>query len=350
MPKTNMSGFVQTVLGPIHSEVLGPTLTHEHLLIDFTVMFKQPLKATDRFKALQPVSMQNLGWVRYDPFRNKDNLELLNEQDTISEVLLLKQSGGNGLVDATTFGIGRDPMALARISRATNLNIIMGAGYYVDAVHPHDMDIKSVISLAETIIGEITVGVDDTMVKAGIIGEIGCSWPLTKNEHKVLKASALAQLETGTSILIHPGRNEKAPFEILEILANSGADLTRVIMGHLERTIYDTPSLLKLAKSGCCLEFDLFGWETSYYPLSDNDMVNDTRRIELINILIDNGYVDKITLGHDVFSKHRLAKYGGHGYSHIMNNIVPRMSKSGISENDIQTILVKNPARLLTVL
>jgi len=79
-------------------------------------------------------------------------------------------------------------------------------------------------------------------------------------------------------------------------------------------------------------------------------MVNDTRRIELINILIDNGYVDKITLGHDVFSKHRLVKYGGHGYSHIMNNIVPRMSKSGISENDIQTILVKNPARLLTVL
>ena len=198
------------------------------------------------------MALENLGWVRYDPFRNKDNLELLDENMAIYEIGLFKAAGGGTIVDATTIGIGRDPVALVNVAEATGVNIVMGAGYYVDIVHPSDMDDRSEEQLASQMINELTVGVGGTGVRAGIIGELGCSWPLTRNERKVLRAGAWAQKETGAAILIHPGRNPRAPFEILDILEEAGADISRVIMGHLDRTILDTATLLEFADRGPC--------------------------------------------------------------------------------------------------
>ena len=347
MAKDGMSGLAQTVLGPVRPEELGPTTTHEHLLIDFTVMFHPPAEASDRYKAFQPVTIENLGWVRYDAFRNKDNLELLDEELAISEALLFKAQGGQTIVDATTIGIGRDPRALARIARATGLNIVMGAGYYVDDAHPDGMDEKTEAELGREITAELTTGVGGTEVKAGIIGELGCSWPLAENERKVLRAGAMAQQETGAAILIHPGRNERAPFEVLDVLAEAGADIGRVIMGHIDRTLLNEDTLLEFAARGSYLEYDLFGWEVSYYPLGEIDIPSDAQRIAYIKRLVDEGYADRVVLAHDVFAKSRLSAYGGPGIAHILENIVPRMREKGISEEDIHSMLVANPARVL---
>ena len=347
MTTTGLSGMAQTVLGPVSPDALGPTTTHEHLLIDFTVMFHPPAEASERSKAFQPVTLENLGWVRYDLFRNKDNLELLDEETAIAEALLYKRAGGGTIVDATTIGIGRDPLALARIARATGLNIVMGAGYYVDAAHPAGMNEKTEADIADEMVTDLTSGVGDTGVKAGIIGELGCTWPLTANERKVLRAAAGAQRKTGAPMLIHPGRNQGAPFEILETLEEAGADLGRVIMGHIDRTIADDSKLLDLAGVGCYLEFDLFGWETSYYALSDMDMPSDAQRLGMVKRLIEEGHASRVVIAHDVCSKHRLVRYGGHGFSHILVNIVPGMREKGMSEADINAILVENPARVL---
>lgn len=347
--ETSKSEFVQTVLGKINPSEVGPTTTHEHILIDFLCMFNPPSEASERFKAYQPVTMENLGWVRYDHFRNQDNLLLADEDVAVQELLLFKGYGGNTIIDVTTIGIGRDPLALSRIARLTGINIVMGAGYYVDAVHPENMDKKSIDQLADEITNEITVGVGNSGIKCGIIGEIGCSWPLRPNEVKVLKAAAIAQSQTGASISIHPGRNEKSPFEIIEILSQAGADLSRVVMGHIERTIQDHETLLDLAKLGTFLEYDLFGWESSYYPLSHLDMVSDGARIDFIQFLIQNGYSKRIVTGQDVFCKSRLTKYGGHGYHHIMENIIPRMIEKNISSSDIQDIIINNPTQILTI-
>lgn len=349
MPNKELSGKIQTVLGPVEPASLGPVSTHEHLLIDFTCMFKPPAEASVRHRAYQPITLENLGWVRYNYLSSLDNLLLVDEETAIAEALLYRRAGGGAIVDATTLGIGRDPLALARIARATGLSIIMGAGYYVDAVHPADMKSRTEGDIARQIIAEVTTGVGDTGVKAGIIGEIGCTWPLTDNERKVLRAAALAQRETGAAILIHPGRNEKAPQEILEVLAEAGADLDRTIMGHLDRTVADFGTLLRIAQTGCYLEYDLFGNESSYYPLSDFDMLSDAQRLGYIMRLIAEGYSQRIVIAQDICTKHRLVKYGGHGYGHILENIVPRMRRKGVSEQDIQAILVDNPARVLAL-
>ena len=107
----------------INPSDVGPTTTHEHILIDFLCMFNPPSEASERFKAFQPVTMENLGWVRYDHFRNQDNLLLADEDVAVQELLLFKGHGGNTIIDATTIGIGRDPFALSRIANFLSMSI-----------------------------------------------------------------------------------------------------------------------------------------------------------------------------------------------------------------------------------
>ena len=347
MPDSQMKGLAQTVLGPVSPESLGPTMTHEHLLIDFSFMLQPIAEASQVGRAHEPITLENVGWVRHNHYSNLDNLLLVDEDTAIAEATLYRRAGGGTIVDATTLGIGRDPLALTRIARATGLNIIMGAGYYVDAVHPGDMDDKTESDLMSQIIGEITDGVGDTGVKAGIIGEVGCTWPLTQNERKVLSAAASAQRETGAAILIHPGRDEQAPAEILEVLAEAGADISRVIMGHLDRTVFTFETLLEIARTGCYMEYDLFGNESSHYPLSDIAMPSDAQRLDYIKRLATEGFAERLVIAHDICTKHRLVKYGGHGYGHILENIVPKMRRKGFSEEQIHAITVANPARVL---
>lgn len=349
MANSQLSGKVQTVLGTVDPSTLGMTSMHEHVFIDFVCMYSPPEEAHGRQLAESKVGLENLGWVRYDPFRNKDNLELLDEKTAIFEIGLFKSAGGATIVDATTIGIGRNPQALVNVAKATGVNIVMGAGYYVDMVHPSDMDDRSEEQLASQMIEEVTSGVDGTTVRAGIIGELGCSWPLTKNERKVLKAGARAQRETGAAILIHPGRSPRAPFEVLDVLEEAGANSSRVIMGHLDRTILDTNTLLEFADRGSMLEYDLFGWESSHYSLEAYDMIHDGQRLDYVQLLLERGHLEKIVLAQDVFSKARTFTYGGYGYGHLIENIVPRMRDRGIQEDHIHQIFVQNPARILTI-
>lgn len=346
MSSSDLQGQVQTVLGPIEPEDLGPTTTHEHLFIDFSFMYRQAEdSATDLSDA--PLSMENLGWIRRNYYSCRANLQLMDVEATVEEVGLYKAAGGGAIVEATTIGIGRDAQALERISRESGVQIIMGAGFYVDAVHPDDMDSRSVDAIAERIVGDIRDGVDGTGIKAGIIGEVGCTWPLTENERKSLRAAAAAQQEIGAAILIHPGRHPDAPPEILAILDEGGADISRVIMGHLDRTVFNPNQLLSLAASGCYLEWDLFGNEGSYYPLADLDMPSDAQRLALIKGVVDAGYADKVVIAQDICTNHRLVRYGGHGYGHILQNIVPTMRRKGFSDDVIEAITVGNPARIL---
>ena len=349
MSKQDQKGKIQTVLGLIDPQDLGLTMTHEHLLIDFSVMFNPTPDVTTQRMAHAPVSMENLGWIRQYCYSNLDNLLVLDEDTAIEEATLYQRHGGGAIVDATTIGIGRDPLALARISRGAGVHVVMGAGYYVDAAQPNQINQKDENDIFQEITKDIQIGVGNTGIKAGIIGEIGCTWPLMPNEIKVLKASARAQLETGASILIHPGRDEKAPIEILSILADSGADLSRVIMGHLDRTVSSIDILEELADTGCVLEWDLFGNEVSFYQPSDFDMPSDAERLNFIRHMIDIGLGDRIVISHDICTKHRLVRYGGHGYGYIPEHIIPRMRNKNFQESEIQAITKDTPARLLTI-
>ena len=195
MPSSNVVGKVQTVLGPIEPGTLGTTLTHEHLLIDLSVIFTPPVEASARDLFYAPLTPETLGYIRFHHAPHYDNSRLLDVETAIDEAALYKQYGGVSLVDATSIGIARDPVGLARISRATGVNIIMGAAFYVDPAHPDYVSGSSEEELAEQIVRDVTEGVDGTGIRSGVIGEVGCSWPLTPNERKVVRASQLWRRE-----------------------------------------------------------------------------------------------------------------------------------------------------------
>ena len=104
----------------------------------------------------------------------------------------------------------------------------------------------------------------------------------------------------------------------------------------------------RLAQRGCYIEYDFFGIETSYYWFADADLPTDYMRLAYIRALIEHGHGERIVISHDICTKTRLVTYGGHGYGHIVRNVVPLMRKKGFTEHEIDAILVRTPRRLLT--
>ena len=255
----NIEGKVQTVLGLVDPGELGVTFTHDHLLVSTDHMVDRPAEASARNLYDAPVSLESLAYRKYH-FGRVAAVSGLEDVDlAIDEANLFKQYGGGTIVEPSSMGIGRDPVGLARISKATGVKIVMGGSFYVDAAHPADMSQRDESELVEKIVQDIVEGVDGTGIRSGVIGEVGCTWPLTDNERKVLRASGRAQRITGAPLLIHPGRNEHAPLEIIEVLSEAGADLGRTIIGHLDRTVFEKSTLRRMAESGIYMEWDLFG-------------------------------------------------------------------------------------------
>jgi len=349
MDQKDLIGKAQTVLGIIDGQSLGKTSCHEHILWDMSTYFQEPATATERGLAHQPVSLDNLWWVRANPNSNLDNQVQTDEQLAIKELLRFKYAGGGTLVELSPLGMARDPAGLAHVARATGLNIIMGCGYYVGQSHPRDMDLKTEEGIAQEIVRDIIEGVGETGIHAGIIGEIGCSVPLTQNEKKVLRACAMAQRRTGAAINMHPSIDDQALLEGIRVLRDAGADLTRVAMSHVDGFGSSMETRRKVLEMGCYLEFDGFG-QSVYHFLYMGRVANadsDIKRIDDIRQIIDMGYINQILLAQDFCFKCCLASYGGYGYAHILTNLQPFLQAKGMTKRQINTLLVENPRKLL---
>ena len=361
MRQGELTGKVPTVLGLVDADSLGVTLPHEHLLMASGI-FTPPSEASEQALAYQPVGLENLNWVRHHYANSLNNTLLGDEQVAIDEVMFYKRAGGGTIVELTcTDNLGRDPPGLRRIAQATGLNIIMSTGFFevFTGYGSSNLAGRDEEDLAEHMVREITVGVGDTGLRAGIIGEIGMVWPLSETMRKVLRASARAQRGTGAALNIHPPLRASTPLprqkdhegvvmEVIEILDDAGADPSRTVISHVDICCFTSAFRRRLAKTGCYLEYDCFGVE-GY--LDENfcvlDTPNDAQRINEIIELIDGGYLDQILVSCDHWTKHMLRRYGGWGYDHILTSVVPLMRRKGMSDEQIHTLLVENPKRAL---
>ena len=203
-------------------------------------------------------------------------------------------------------------------------------------------------AITDEIVRDVRVGVGDTGIRAGVIGEVGSSWPMTDEERRVFRAAGAAQRELECGLTIHPGRHPDSPREFLDLLVDGGADLSRVVVGHIERTVQDTDAIKVLADRGCFIEYDLFGTEvtaTFPYQAYGIDMPSDAQRLDQIAELVRVGLGDRILVGQDVCTKHRTRRFGGLGYDHILRDIVPWMERRGFEKTTIDALLVANPRR-----
>jgi predicted metal-dependent phosphotriesterase family hydrolase len=312
-----VSDHVQTVLGPIKPAELGWVLPHEHTGI---ALWHIPTR-----------------W---------DYWELRRDEPVIVEELgAFRAAGGGSLVDLTLDGVGREPEWLVAIARATGLHVVMGAGWYRGAHYPTEVliDRRSVDALAEVIVRDATVGVGETGIRAGIIGEIGTDKPwLSAQEERVHRAAARAARRTGLAITTHAVQS-MVGLDQLDVFEAEGADLSRVVIGHAD----SFPSLayhLAIVERGATVEFDFLGM--SFTPLERH---GEGRIVDNLRELLSRGHVERILISQDVCHDAQLKRYGGHGYTYLADTFLPRLRAAGVSDDEIHTITVDNPRRLLTI-
>ncbi len=337
--------YVMTVSGPVEPEALGSVLMHEHLLCDLTA----PARRGSGEPEVE-ITLENHFDVNYSPGEHLGNHRLHDRDLAVRECELFRKSGGGTIVEMTTGGIGPDLDGLVEISRRSGVHVVASAGFYTeDFQDPTTLEL-SVEAMTEIMIGEVLHGARGTSVRCGIIGEIGCSWPLTPFERRSLQAGAKTQRATGASITVHPGRHPQAPHEILDILDAAGADLSRVIIDHMDRTYEcEDAEVVGLARRGCVVEYDFFGIEVSKYWMGVADLPNDWMRLRAVRRLLDAGLGDRVVLAHDICTRARLQTLGGHGYGHLLRNVVPLMRERGFAETEIERLFVHTPRRLLTI-
>ena len=337
-----------SVLGPVPADQLGLTLMHEHLLFDFMDCLAEPQNEAEREIAQQPLNSQTRGALRFNPCLVADNLVQQDIDLAIEEVGAFTAVGGQTLVDPTNVSIGRDPLALRRIAQATGLNIIMGSGYYYQIALDDEFSQRSLTDIAAEIIQDVTVGVGDTGIRAGLIGEIGTSSPITIDEEKSLRAAAQAQAQTGAPLMIHLDGWQREGNRVLDIIQAEGGDLARTVLCHMNPAWFDLDYQIGLAERGAYLEYDMFGIDHFYPP--DRASPGEIPALEAVANLIQRGYLEKLLLSQDVYLKMMLQKFGGYGYAHLFTNLPPYVEAAGISSPDLERILVDNPRRVLTFL
>jgi phosphotriesterase-related protein len=340
--REQLKGRAQTVRGVVEPAVLGPTLMHEHVLCDITPKSMAGMQIDDE------ITLQNVFSIMYGSRKHTGKYKLLDMRVAIEEMKLLRAAGGLSVVDLTCGGLKPDPAGLRAISEATGVNIVIGCGYYVEDYQDPANHGKSVEQFATDIVAQVFEGAWGTDVRAGIIGEIGCQSPWTDLEQRVMRGAIIAQHETGATLNVHPGRHADQPQEVMELVRAAGGIPERTVISHIDRTIFDDERLFRLADTGCVLEFDLFGQETTYYWRQPSiDMPNDGARLRTIRRLVDRGHLGQVLISQDICYKTRLVEYGGHGYGHVFENVVPLMRRN-FTQDEIDTILVRSPERLLT--
>ncbi|MGN1077580.1 MAG: phosphotriesterase [Candidatus Gallimonas sp.] len=340
--------MITTVLGEIPAEDLGMTSAHEHLLIDLRPLVSEP--ETGREEFFEPLTAKNRYLVNEDPYAVLDNARMESEDDALAELAVYKKYGGGAIVDVTTDEIARNPMALKRLSAQSGVHIVMGCGRYIDGAIPQQERKKSVEELTEEILRDVRIGVHGTDVKAGVIGEIGTSAVVTETEWRSVRAAANAAAETGLGVHIHTALWERNGLAVADEMTALGVKPHKIAINHIDvdlRRDYN----LQLAEKGVFLEFDNFGKEF-FVPASPSGLLKgrfayDLERVQEIVYLVKQGFVSQILVANDICLKNMLTSYGGNGYAHLFRHIIPMFCDAGLSESEIETIFVKNPARFL---
>lgn len=340
---------VITVTGEVSGDKLGVTLAHEHIFADTSPDYREPPESVKAFLNTYGISLEdgvnlrNFGWLMREPQWSVNNQILDSYDDALEELAVARYAGVKSVLDPTPIGLGRDPAGLRRLSLALDMYIVTGTGYYRQAFHPPETATMTVEDIEAKMTREIMEGIDDTGVRAGVMGELGSSGGRIMDiEMRTLIAAGRVNKSTNVPIFIHKGGGRDLAMEILRVLKENGANLEKVHMCHVCEAGY----WKEIVDTGASVGLDQFG--STFNVDSEVEMLpTDVERIRALKRIIDAGYGHKVLIGNDICMKMRLHKYGGWGYDHIQTNLLPYMHKEGITDDQLHMLNVTNPAKFL---
>jgi phosphotriesterase-related protein len=320
---------INTVLGPILPEDLGLTLVHEHIISGFP------------------------GW-ECDPLSRPYNREIIVKV-CLRALEPVKTYGVNSIIDATPIDLSRDVDVLKDVSEKLQINVVCATGRYTEGMGKWTYlkqrsaskvgDMRA--ELYEGFMHEISRGIGQSGVKAGVIKVATGLGHISSCEEAVLRAAAQASKETGVPIITHTEGGTMGP-EQAELLTAEGVNPKSIMVGHM----CGNPSLqyqTSVLSKGVFIAFDRFGIEL-FLP--------DKVRIATLVGLLAIGYADRIMLSQDFIGcgfgrggtlpEERRQMVANWSFTNIFRNIIPALKQAGITDEQIRTMMVTNPKRLLS--
>ncbi|HSC02788.1 MAG TPA: hypothetical protein VLC49_05695 [Solirubrobacteraceae bacterium] len=312
---------VETVRGPVDVDELGTTLMHEHVFI------------------LQPEALQNWGHAFGPSYWNEQ--ERLDH--AVAKLSAVRDAGIHTIVDPTVHGLGRYIPRIQELGTRVDLNIVVATGVYAFLELPNFLAYRRVEAIAELFIREIREGINDTGVKAaflkcaverhGVIGDVP----------RILDAIAMAAIETGKPVMVHTNAAARTGLDALETLTGHGVKPERIVIAHAGDS-NDLGYLRAMADTGAWLGCDRFGIE-HFNPLAD--------RIRTLLALLGEGYGNRVHLSHDAACFYDFM-VGDPAFADekpdyllITNQVLPALRQQGVTQVQIDEMMIANPRRFL---
>ena len=316
---------IQTARGPIDAEQLGRVLMHEHVFI------------------ISPEMKDNVP----EDWGDEDD----RVADAVGRLNALKAVGIDTILDPTALGLGRYVPRIARVAEQTDLNIVVATGLYTFNELEHYWGRRTPGSgpngsdpMVNLFVKDITEGVAGTSIKAGIIKCATDRPGVTADVERVLRACAKAHRATGVSITTHTHAESKRGLDQQRIFKDEGVDLSRVVIGHCGDST-DLEYLEELIANGSTLGMDRFGID-GYQPTPV--------RVQVVADLCRRGHADKLVLSHDascyldwIPGEIPPSTMPNWNYLHISRDVLPALREQGVTEAQIDLMLVENPRRIL---
>jgi len=306
------------VRGPVELTELGPTLMHEHVFV------------------LDPEALQNYGRVWGESYWDED----VRVADAIVKLQRLRDGGIHTIVDPTAPGLGRYIARIQRVNAQVDLNIIVASGVYAFLELPSFLAYRGDDALTELFVREIREGIDDTGVKAAFLKCAVEEHGIVGDVPRILAVVADASVETGVPVMVHTNATAQTGLLALEALTKAGVDPARIVIAHMGDS-NNLDYIRAIADTGASIGCDRFNIE-HFNP--------DASRIETLTAILAEGYADRVHLGHDaacffdfMFSNPYFADEIGHAdYLHISTKILPALLEAGVTQEQIDQMLVGN--------
>lgn len=309
-------GMINSVQGPLHTNDLGFTLMHEHVITGSAGIWETYPELLGDVSDLPTLSAQALREA--------------------------KTEGVATIVDLTTVDLGRNIRFLKTVSDQSGVAIIAATGIWRDI--PRAFWERTPDEVAAFFIREIEEGIEGTGIKAGIIKVANDAEGVTEPGEIILRAAARAAKATGVPIATHSYAPGRVGEQQVAIFQDEGLPLSRVVIGHSNDTT-DLDYLTGLCAKGVFLGLDRYpgrigpDWEA---------------RTETVRRLIDAGLTHHLVLSHDwqVLMAHRTSdrqatrRHNPDGYLFITRRVLPRLRQLGVSEDQIRQMMVVNPRKI----
>jgi phosphotriesterase-related protein len=313
---------VQTVRGPIDSADLGRTLMHEHVFV------------------LTADVQQN-----HDEWDEQERID-----DAVQKLTALRQAGYQTIVDPTVIGLGRYIPRIEKIAAQVDINIVVATGVYTYDTVPFYFHYRGPIPgimddlpdpMLHMFVRDITEGIPGTNVKAAFLKCAIDTNGMTPDVERIMRNVARAHRRTGAPITVHTHPASQQGLAAHRVLSEEGVQPDRVVLGHSGDS-QDADHLSELADLGYVLGFDRFGIDVG-------GSVED--RVKVAVEMVRRGYADRMVLSHDAacyidwIDPVLLPANPNWHYLHIEQDVLPAMRAAGVTDEQIEQMLVGNPRR-----